>query len=105
MDGKRKLGQSSASTPRKKVKRNPLHKITRREKPSDPSTSVTSSVHDLPWKTVRPQDVGGFGADADGGMLMLEEVEGVEVVYGEGKDGNVVGFRVPDSSWVRFPPF
>jgi ATP-dependent RNA helicase DDX24/MAK5 len=48
----------------------------------------TERASNLAWKNVvLPSE---FGFDEEGGLLELEEVEGVEVVYGEG----LVTFRV-----------
>ena len=61
------------------------------------------SVNDLPWKASQSHlDIGGFGPgdEAEGGMLTLEEVEDVEVVYGKSEGGKVVGFKVSASSRV-----
>jgi hypothetical protein len=58
---------------------------------------ITVAPETLPWKAVPTHgDVGGFGNEEDGGILALEEVEGVEVVYGDGDGdgGKVIGFRV-----------
>jgi len=50
------------------------------------------SAHDLPWKTiVRPQEA---GADIDEGILELEEIDDVEVVYEETEGGRVAKFNV-----------
>ncbi|KAF9467758.1 P-loop containing nucleoside triphosphate hydrolase protein [Collybia nuda] len=50
------------------------------------------TADDLPWKTVsRPQEA---GLDGDDGILELEEVEGVEVVYEETDGGRVARFKV-----------
>ncbi|PPR00743.1 hypothetical protein CVT24_000797 [Panaeolus cyanescens] len=69
---KRKI-QSSQSQTRKRVK-------------------TTHTVQDLPWKAlVRPKITGLSGDD---GILELEEVEGVEVVYEETEAGRVVKFNV-----------
>jgi ATP-dependent RNA helicase DDX24/MAK5 len=48
------------------------------------------SLHELPWKTLQRPQVAGLGHDD--GILELEEVEGVEVVYEEG--GRVARFNV-----------
>ncbi len=50
------------------------------------------TINDLPWKSVsRPSDTGLGGDD---GILELEEVEGVEVVYEDTGVGRVVKFNV-----------
>ncbi|KAH7912169.1 ATP-dependent RNA helicase [Hygrophoropsis aurantiaca] len=52
----------------------------------------TASLDGLPWKSItRPQDT---GLDGDDGILELEEVEDVEVVYEETTGGKVVKFNV-----------
>ncbi|KAJ2933972.1 hypothetical protein H1R20_g3167, partial [Candolleomyces eurysporus] len=70
---KRKL-KGGSSAPRKKLK------VTK------------SNIDDLPWKTIsRPAETGLGGDD---GILELEEVEGVEVVYEETAKGRVTKFKV-----------
>jgi len=50
------------------------------------------TINDLPWKSVsRPSDT---GLGEDDGILELEEVEGVEVVYEDTDVGRVVKFNV-----------
>lgn len=50
------------------------------------------SLNDLPWKPVaRPVNT---GLDGDDGILELEEVDNVEVVYEEKDGGKVVRFNV-----------
>ena len=51
-----------------------------------------TSVDGLPWKLVsRPSET---GLDGDDGILELEEVENVEVVYEETERGRVMKFNV-----------
>ncbi|KAF5314780.1 hypothetical protein D9611_007158 [Ephemerocybe angulata] len=70
---KRKL-KGSSGPPRKKVK------------------VSSSNLEDLPWKTLsRPMET---GLDGDDGILDLEEVEGVEIVYEETENGKVAMFKV-----------
>lgn len=50
------------------------------------------SLDGLPWKSVaRPVDT---GLDGDDGILELEEVDDVEIVYEEKDGGKVVKFNV-----------
>ena len=50
------------------------------------------NIDDLPWKSVsRPSET---GLDGDDGILELEEVDGVEVVYENTSSGRVVKFNV-----------
>lgn len=76
--------------------------IDTRNKRKTPSSSSQSSrkkaktqhrtADALPWKTVsRPVDA---GLDGDDGILELEEVDDVEVVYEETEAGRVVKFNV-----------
>ena len=54
------------------------------------------SLDDLPWKSVaRPVET---GLDGDDGILELEEVDNVEVVYEEKDGGKVVKFNVRSPS-------
>ncbi|KAF8592186.1 DEAD-domain-containing protein [Ramaria rubella] len=98
---KRKLGSTSSTLSRKKPKRTLQISSSKRQNAAKSSSlSVAANVDELAWKKVRTQgDVGGFGDDA-GGMLELEEVEGVEVVYGDTEGGKIVGFRVKESTEV-----
>ncbi|GLB42109.1 putative major facilitator superfamily protein [Lyophyllum shimeji] len=51
-----------------------------------------ATLDELPWKSVtRPQIA---GLDGDDGILDLEEVEGVEVVYEETEGGKLLKFKV-----------
>jgi ATP-dependent RNA helicase DDX24/MAK5 len=55
----------------------------------------------LPWKVVkRPAETGAGGDD---GILELEEVDDVEVVYKDTEAGRVVTFNV-SVSWILFLP-
>lgn len=53
------------------------------------------SLDNLPWKSLHRPGVAGF--NGDDGILELEEVEGVEVVYEETEGGRVARFNV--SEW------
>ncbi|KAH7920183.1 ATP-dependent RNA helicase [Leucogyrophana mollusca] len=56
----------------------------------------TTSLDGLPWKSIsRPKDT---GLDGDDGILELEEVDDVEVVYEETAGGKVVKFNVLERS-------
>jgi ATP-dependent RNA helicase DDX24/MAK5 len=58
---------------------------------------VFNFANDLPWKSVsRPKE---SGVGADDGILELEEVEDVEVLYEETELGRTVKFNV---SWGHF---
>ena len=71
---KRKL-QGNASSAQKKAK------------------TVHLTANDLPWKTVKSRQEAGFSSNMDG-MMELEEVEGVEVVYEQNAGGKVARFKV-----------
>lgn len=51
------------------------------------------TADDLPWKAVAHRHEAGFD-DALEGMMELEEVTGVEVVYEETENGRVARFNV-----------
>lgn len=51
------------------------------------------SAKDLPWKTVSKAHEAGLDAGLEG-IMELEEVEGVEVVYEETDAGKIVKFHV-----------
>ncbi|KAL1730610.1 P-loop containing nucleoside triphosphate hydrolase protein [Schizophyllum commune] len=72
--GKRKAASKKAECSRKKTK------------------IVHKNPDDLPWKTVKRPVVAGL--DGDDGILELEEVEDVEVVYEETEGGRVARFNV-----------
>lgn len=57
------------------------------------------NADELPWKSVSRPSQTGLGGDD--GILELEEVEGVEVVYEETDGGRVVKFNVsePVRNW------
>ena len=56
--------------------------------PPPPPTRISKKIGQLKWQNiVLPSEI---GFDEDGGLLELEEVDGVEVVYADG----VVSFRV-----------
>jgi len=56
-----------------------------------PRKKAKLHLDDLPWKTVaRPNT----GLDGDDGILGLEEVEGVEVIYEDTDAGRTVKFKV-----------
>lgn len=57
------------------------------------------SADDLPWKPVSRPLEAGIGFD---GMLELEEVEGVEVIYETTDGGRVVKFKVSFIVKVHF---
>ncbi|OAX41619.1 ATP-dependent RNA helicase [Rhizopogon vinicolor AM-OR11-026] len=76
--------------------------LAKRKAKSGPSASRKrlkvqyTSVDGLPWKTVnRPSDT---GLDGDDGILELEEVENVEVVYEDTEGGRVTRFNVLEPS-------
>jgi ATP-dependent RNA helicase DDX24/MAK5 len=49
------------------------------------------TLDELAWNVVNRPSAAGI--DEEGGMLMLEEVEGVEVYYEETKNGKIAKFR------------
>lgn len=69
----------------------------RKARPHDSSATKKikvqhGSLDKLPWKTVaRPIET---GLDGDDGILELEEVDDVEVVYEERDGGKVIRFNV-----------
>ena len=53
---------------------------------------VHHSIDTLPWKTIsRPRETGMAGDD---GILELEEIDGVEVIYEEKDHGRIATFKV-----------
>lgn len=71
----KRKGQHSVQPARKKVKTQHL------------------SAGDLPWKTVHRAQEAGLDAELDG-IMELEEVDGIEVVYEETETGRVAKFNV-----------
>lgn len=63
---------------------------TRKKAKTDSGSSAT--IDSLPWKTL--SHAGAFGDAGDDGILELEEVENVQVVYEETPEGRVVIFKV-----------
>ncbi|GJJ07838.1 hypothetical protein Clacol_002043 [Clathrus columnatus] len=102
---KRKLGPSKKELSRKRLKGKPEKTGVNREKIISNSSLIPTSqetcnatADQLPWKTVRTPLITGLGDDGEGGMMELEEVEGVEVVYedDEAGHGRVARFRVAE---------
>ena len=58
------------------------------------------STNDLPWKSVHRAHEAGLDSGHDG-IMELEEVEDVEVVYEETETGRVAKFNVRSRSWVE----
>ncbi|KAI5122092.1 hypothetical protein M0805_002214 [Coniferiporia weirii] len=77
-NGKRKQSTAAQSASRKKLRKE------------------VDSVEDLPWKTVSRSNAIGF--EGDDGILELEEVNDVEVVYEETENGKVARFKVREIS-------
>lgn len=69
--------------------------LKRKIKPTPSSckkVKISHNIEDLPWTTVsRFQE---SGVDGDDGILDLEEIEGVEVVYEETENGRIARFNV-----------
>lgn len=51
------------------------------------------TINELPWKTVKSKQEAGLPSEMEG-LMELEEVEGVEVVYEENAGGRVAKFKV-----------
>jgi ATP-dependent RNA helicase DDX24/MAK5 len=75
---KRKLALSAAPPHSKRAKRR-----------------TATSANDLPWRVVpHVQEAGGDDGGADDGILELEEVENVRLVYEDTPAGRVIKFEV-----------
>ena len=70
-----------------KRKSNATKQLPRKKRRKD-----VESIDDLRWKAVSRSTAAGF--EADDGILMLEEVEGVEVVYEDTTAGKIAKFKV-----------
>ena len=66
---------------------------------SHPRKKAKFNLDDLPWKSVARPDTTGL--DGDDGVLELEEVDGVEVIYEDTEAGRTVKFNV----MIEFPIF
>jgi len=78
------------SSPKRKI-RPALNHPTKARNKSKAISGPFATVDALPWKTL--SHTGGSG-DTDDGMLELEEVDNVQVVYEETPEGKVATFRV-----------
>ena len=78
---------TSGDAPLKRKLNSTLKMSSRKKRKKD-----VSSLVDLPWRKVSRSNVAGF--EGNDGMLELEEVEGVEIVYEETSNGRIVKFRV-----------
>ncbi|KAG8802760.1 ATP-dependent RNA helicase, partial [Serendipita sp. 399] len=78
---------SQRKTLKRKLDGKPNNRPTKKQK----TVGVERGLNDLDWKVVaRPS---AAGIDEAGGMLMLEEVEGIDVYYEETPKGKVAKFR------------
>lgn len=83
------LAMSAIEQSTKSIKK---RKSTGNAQPSRKRLKSQHNVDDLPWKTVsRPSET---GLEGDDGILELEEVDGVEVIYENTEGGRVVKFSV-----------
>jgi len=98
---KRKLNTSLFSSQKKLKSSHKPRGLYEKSSIKSLATRVVA-VDELPWKSIRMQDIGEFG-DSGGAMMMdLEEVDGVDVVYEENENGGkTVGFRVCASEFFR----
>lgn len=85
--------------PKSKLEKNNANEETETSLPvASTSNDLTplALADQLPWKIVRTPLVTEIGDDGEGGMMELEEVEGVKIIYEENKTGRgrVAGFRV-----------
>jgi hypothetical protein len=78
-------------SPLKRKIRFGLNHATKAHKKAKTIYGSLATVDALPWKTL--SHTGGFG-NADDGILELEEVDNVQVVYEETPEGKVATFRV-----------
>ena len=78
---------TSGDAPLKRKLNSTLKISSRKKRKKD-----VSSLVDLPWRKVSRSNVAGF--EGNDGMLELEEVEGVEIVYEETANGRIAKFRV-----------
>ena len=78
----------------KTLKRKLTSKLSSRKRAKLLSTGdlQTVALEKLPWSTVARPKESGF--EFDDGITLLEEVEGVDVVYEETPNGKVVVFNV-----------
>jgi len=74
-----------------------LNRATKARNKAKTVSGPFATVDALPWKTL--SQTGGFG-DTDDGILELEEVDDVQVVYEETPEGKFATFRVR-RSWCN----
>jgi len=80
-----------ASSLKRKIHSELKHATKARKKAKTVSRS-SATVDALPWKTL--SHIGVFGSTDDDGILELEEVDNVQVVYEETPEGRVTTFKV-----------
>ena len=78
-------------SPLKRKVRSGLSHATKARKKAKTSSGPLATVDALPWKTL--SHAGAFGS-GDDGILELEEVDNVQVVYEETPEGRVATFKV-----------
>lgn len=79
------------SSLKRKIRSEFKHASKPRKKAKTGSRSL-ATVNSLPWKTI--SHAGVFGNTHDDGVFELEEVDNVQVVYGETPKGRVATFKV-----------
>jgi len=72
--------------------RSGLNQAAKTPKKAKTSSGSLATIDTLPWKTL--SHAGDFGNSGDDGILELEEVDNVRVVYEESPEGRVATFRV-----------
>ena len=87
-DNPKKLASSS------KRKLNSHLPARKRSKSQHVDNSYSHSLENLPWKSVSRPSQTGIAMDGDDGILDLEEVDNVEVLFEQTDTGRVVKFNV-----------
>ena len=72
--------------------RSELKHATKARKKAKTISGSSATVDSLPWKTLSRATI--FGNTDDDGILELEEVDNVQVVYEETPEGRVTTFKV-----------
>ncbi|KDQ09051.1 hypothetical protein BOTBODRAFT_138240 [Botryobasidium botryosum FD-172 SS1] len=73
--------------------------------PTKRSKHAPDAASSLPWKELARPHTSGFGMDAEGGLLMLEELEGVQVHYEEtAAGGRVAKFSLGETTVAAAAP-
>lgn len=96
MKGKNFVTESAPDTKMvssfKRKIRSEFKRATKARKKARTHSGSSATISTLPWKTL--SHAGNFGNADDDGILELEEVDNVQVVYEETPEGRIATFKV-----------